>query len=236
MAKRVILWTAPRCLSNAFLCSVSTLTNTKHFHELFSGAFYFGPGSQFMILADEHNIPEDDLTYDGVKNILLNDYPGIDLMFSKELAFCLPESMYDEITSGNKFAEFTHSFLIRDPEHAIYSYCKAIKSEGDKSLMDLSEIEIFYPKLYKLYSFIKEKKGINPVVVDAADLQMHPEETMKSYCDAVGIRFDPKMMSWEAGQFVPRYAYKVWASKDWHATVMQSTGFCKNTAGVHSKK
>ena len=101
--------------------------------------------------------------------------------------------------------------------------------------MDLSEIEIFYPKLYKLYSFIKEKKGINPVVVDAADLQMHPEETIKSYCDAVGIRFDPKMMSWEPGQFVPRYAYKVWASKDWHATVMQSTGFCKNTAGVQKQ-
>ena len=51
-----------------------------------------------MILADEHNIPEDDLTYDGVKKLLLNDSPGIDLMFSKELAFCLPESMYDEIT------------------------------------------------------------------------------------------------------------------------------------------
>ena len=228
MAKRVILWTTPRCLSNVFLCSVSTLNGTKHFHELFSGPHYFVPGSEF-ISANELDIPEEDLTYDGVKNILLSDYPGIDLVFSKELAFCLPESMYDDITNGNKFAEFTHSFLIRDPARAIYSYCKVIESEGDKSLMDLSEMQIFYPKMYRLYSFIKEKKGINPVVVDAADLQIHPEETMKSYCDAVGIQFDPKMMSWEAGQFVPRY--KVWASKHWHATVIKSTGFHKITPG-----
>ena len=44
MAKRIILWTAPRSVSNAFLCSISTLKNTKHFHELFSGVYYFGPG------------------------------------------------------------------------------------------------------------------------------------------------------------------------------------------------
>ena len=224
MAKRVILWTAPRCLSNAFLCSVSSLNNTRHFHELFSGAYYFvAIGNQFSH-ANKH-IPEDDLTYDGVKNILLNDYPGMDLVFSKEFAFCLPEAMYDEITNGSKFAEFTHSFLIRDPEHAICSYYKSIQSEGDNSFMDLSEIKIFYPKMYKLYNFIKEKKGLNPVVVDATDLQTHPEETMRSYCDATGIQFDPKMMSWEPGQFVPRY--KFWASKDWHTTVLQSTSFHK---------
>ena len=225
-AKRIILWTAPRCLSNAFLCSISCLENTKHFHELFSGVYYFTPGSQFHHGGD---IPEDELTYDGVRTLLLADYPGIDLVFSKELAFSLPECMHAEISSGVKFAEFTHSFLIRDPARAIYSYYKGIRSEGDQSFLDLSEIGLFYSKLYKLYNFLKEKKGINPVVVDAADLQANPEKTMNCYCEAVGITFDPKMMSWEPGRFDPRY--KVWSSKIWHSTVLQSTGFIKINPG-----
>ena len=175
------------------------------------------------------NIPEDDLTYDGVKTMLLADYPGMDLVFSKEMAFCLPESMYLEISSGMQFAErFTHSFLIRDPERAIYSYYKGICSEGDQSFLDLSEIGLFYSKLYKLYNFLKEKKGINPVVIDVTDLLTHPDETMKSYCEAVGIQFDPNMISWELGRFDPRY--KVWSSKIWHS-VLQSTGFIKINPG-----
>ena len=107
MAKKIILWTAPRCLSNAFLCSISTLNNTKHLHELFSGPHYFVPGGQYNVAVED--MREEDLTYDGVKRTLLVDYPGVNLLFSKEMAFCLPEKMYHEVTSGN-FADFTHSF------------------------------------------------------------------------------------------------------------------------------
>ena len=140
--------------------------------------------------------------------------------------------MYLEVSIGPKFAEFCHSFLIRDPEKAIYSYYKGIQSEGGEAVikLDPSEMGLFYSKMYKLYNFLKEKKGRNPVVVDAIDLQMHPEKTMKSYCEAVGIQFDPNMMTWETGRFVPRY--KIWTLKGrWHSTVTQSTGFIKINPG-----
>jgi len=225
MAKKVILWTAPRCLSNAFLCSISTLKSTKYFHEVFSGPHYFKLKSQRRYCED---LNEDDLTYDGAKKILLADYPGMNLIFSKELAISLPEEMWHEIISGN-FVDFTHSFLIRDPKRAIYSFYKGM-SHGDKDpLLDPSEIKLFYPKLYKLYNFIKEKTGRNPVVIDAIDLQTNPDEAMKNYCDAVGIQFDPKMTSWKPGSFVPRY--KFWVSGIWHSTVNQSNGFIKINPG-----
>ena len=82
------------------------------------------------------DMPEKDLTYDGARDILLTDYPGMDLLFSKEMAVCLPDSMYLEV-SGNdgKFTDFTHSFLIRDPERAIYSYYKGVLTEGDQTLI-----------------------------------------------------------------------------------------------------
>lgn len=127
--------------------------------------------------------------------------------------------MYPEMCSGSgNFVKFIHSFLIRDPEKSIYSYNKAMQGDSDLAT-DLSEIPLFYSKIYKFYTFVKEKKGTRPVVIDPTDLQTHPEETMKSYCKAVGIQFDPNMMSWEPGHFVPRY--KVWTSNPlMHSTVI----------------
>jgi len=225
MAKKVILWSAPRCLSSAFYRSISTLQKTKHFHELFSGAHYFGPerrNFRFPSGVDLGDLNAKDLTYDASKKLLLADYPNVDLVFTKELAYCLPESMWHEIVSG-KFEGFIHTFLIRDPDQAIYSNYKAILKDcvGDATL-DPSEVGFI--ELYKLYDFVKEKKGINPIVVNAIDLQTHPDETMKSYCDTVGIQFDPKMTSWKKERTQNRY--HLWSSV-WNSTVDQSTGFIK---------
>ena len=64
-------------------------------------------------------------------------------------------------------------------------------------------------------------------MIDAVGLQARPEKIMKSYCDAMGIKFDSKILSWEPGHFVPRY--KNWSSQNvWlHSTVLQSSGFIK---------
>ena len=225
MVKKVVLWTAPRCLSNAFYRSISTLQKTKHFQELFSGPHYFGPqrrNVRFPSHTDLGSLTAEDLTYDASKQILSADYPNVDLLFTKELAYCLPESMWHEIISG-KFKDFTHTFLIRDPERAIYSNYKAIlKDEVGKTTLDPSEVGFI--ELHKLYNFIQEKKSARPVVVDAIDLQTHPDEIMKSYCEAVGIQFDPNMTIWEKGSIATRY--KLWSAV-WHSTVNQSTGFIK---------
>ena len=60
--------------------------------------------------------------------------------------------------------------------------------------------------LYELCNFYKEKRGATPVVVDT---QTHPDDTMKNYCKAVGIPFDPDMTSWEQS-FSDPFAYSFW--------------------------
>ena len=84
--------------------------------------------------------------------------------------------------------------------------------------------EVGFTELYKLYTFIKKKRGINPVVVDAFDLQTHPVETMKSYCEAVGIQFDPNMIKWEKG--TSEKWCKLWSTA-WFSAVDESSGFIK---------
>ena len=221
--KKVILWSAPRCLSTVFYRSMSTLKNTKHFQELFSGPFYFGPERRNFRYPSDFDLGDltpEDLTYDTCKRLLLGDYPNVDLLFSKEFPYCLPESMWHEMISG-KFEDFIHTFLIRDPERAIYSNYKAILTE---CVGNLDPSEVGFIELYKLYNYIKEKKRVNPIVIDAIDLQTHPDETMKSYCDAVGIQFDPKMTSWEKGKTQTRYQFWITA---YNSAVDESTGFIK---------
>ena len=226
--KRVILWSAPRCLSTAFYRSITTLKKTKTFFELYSGVYHFGPNrcsEMYPQLLDSEltleGLSVSDLTYDTAKRLTVADYPDVDIVFTKELACYLPESMYEDMVSG-KFEDVIHTFLIRDPERALYSNYKALlKHQVQGSYLDPPEGG--FNELYKFYNFIKERKGVSPVVVNASDLQTRPGETMKCYCEAVGIPFDPKMITWEPGPF--NISYAPWNS--WMNSVFQSSGFVK---------
>ena len=161
----------------------------------------------------------DDMTYDRAKKLIVANYPG--LVFTKEYACFLPEYMYEDMVDG-EFGEVVHTFLIRDLERALYSNYKGLlKFHMQEPYLDPADGG--FSDLHKFYSFIKEKKGTSPIVIDATDLQMHPDETMKSYCEVVGIQFDPNMTSWEPGTI--RVSYSPWNS--WHDTVLQSSGFNK---------
>ncbi|XP_065897382.1 uncharacterized protein [Dysidea avara] len=231
--KKVILWSPPRCLSNVFCRSIETLKKTKCIRNLFSGPYYFGPNHPCHIYAplldsqlDLEGLSVKDLTYEQMKALVTADYPDVDLVFIKDHPHCLPESLYQDLISG-AFASFIHTFLIRDPERALYSNYKASLSQQLIG-SNLDPPSGGFNEMYKFYNFIKEKQGTTPVIVDAADLQTHPDETMRSFCKAVGICFDSNMMSWEPAPFHGHY--NVWKA-DWHQQVSQSTGFIKTKPG-----
>jgi len=206
-----------------------TLKRTKCFRNLFSGPYYFGPDRQSHLYPplldsqlDLEGLSVKDLTYENMKALLTSD---VDLIFIKDHPYCLPESLYQDLISG-EFVNFIHTFLIRDPERALYSNYKASTCQQLIG-SNLNPPGGGFYEMNKFYNFIKKKQGITPVIVDAADLQAHPEETMKSYCKVVGIPFDPNMTSWEP---VPlRVHYKVLVG--WNQQVNQSTGFVKIKPG-----
>ena len=67
----------------------------------------------------------DDMTYDRAKKLIIANYPGVNLVFTKEHACFLPESMYEDMVDG-EFGEVVHIFLIRDPERALYLNYKSL--------------------------------------------------------------------------------------------------------------
>ena len=54
-----------------------------------------------------------------------------------------------------------------------------------------------------------------------ADILRQPEPALRALCDALGVPFDPAMLSWPAG---PRDTDGVWA-RHWYDGVWRSTGF-----------
>ena len=222
MVKHVILWSAPRCVSTAFERSIETLKNCQVLHEPFSSPYYFGPERQSSQFA---STPIDaKATYDGAADILQAHYPGKELVFAKDLAY---------YTDGKLFRRgldrFTHTFIIRRPERAVYSLFKMAEKDGDE-WGEFDPKEAGFREIHNLYTFVKEKLGYTPVVVDADDLLADPEGMMKAHCSAVGIPYEENMTKWE-----PRPNFSDWRerghifSMHWKAELIQSSGIIKCT-------
>jgi Sulfotransferase domain len=104
-------------------------------------------------------------------------------------------------------AGLTHAFLIRDPRRLLASYARV---RARPTLADLGleqQAEIY--------------RAFGGPVIDAADILRDPRAALAALCGAVGIDFDPAMLSWPAG---PRPTDGVWA-RHWYDSVWRSTGF-----------
>ena len=100
-----------------------------------------------------------------------------------------------------------HAFLIRDPRQLLASYARV---RAEPVLADLGlpqQVEIF--------------RLLGGPVVDAGDVLRQPQAMLAALCGALGVPFDPVMLSWPAG---PRPTDGVWA-RYWYDGVRRSTGF-----------
>jgi len=104
-----------------------------------------------------------------------------------------------------------HAYLIRDPGRLLASYAKVRQAPTMADLGLAQQAEIF--------------QMFGGPVIDAGDLTIRPRQALEALCDALGIPFDPAMLSWPAG---PRPTDGVWA-KYWYASVWRSTGFAART-------
>ena len=174
-------------------------TNIKCFFELFTYPYYFGPSSvtepAIYIKPDYLQIEP---TYAAVQQARLEQHPGVDVVFSKELVKCLPPKdslQYKQTLQA--LGDAKHTFLIRDPAKVVYSQHKVFlkKPSGHET-----HAEVGWQELYDLYNYITKTLGKRAVVINAADLLNNPEEMMKLYCEAIEVPFEPHMTSWEAGK------------------------------------
>ena len=105
------------------------------------------------------------------------------------------------------FAGLRHAFLIRDPRRLLASYARVRSAPTLADLGLAQQAEIF--------------AAFGGPVIDSADILLDPRAALEALCDALGIGFDPAMLSWPPG---PRPTDGVWA-RYWYDSVWRSTGF-----------
>jgi hypothetical protein len=104
-------------------------------------------------------------------------------------------------------------FLIRDPALVVASY---VKSRAHVAPADIGLLQQL-----ALFDELADALGQAPPVIDAERFLQSPDSQLHALCQALGLPFSERMLSWPAG---PRPSDGVWAPH-WYAAVWQSTGF-----------
>jgi len=104
-------------------------------------------------------------------------------------------------------------FLIREPREVITSLALVTPNP---SIEDTG-----YPQQDEIYSWLSEKTGKTPLVVDARDVLEDPGRILHWLCVALDIEFSEAMLSWPPG---PRATDGAWG-KHWYQAVWQTTSF-----------
>jgi hypothetical protein len=193
------LWSAPRSRSTAFSRMMAERGDFTTVHEPFSLLTDFGE----CAVGDRKVHTEPELI------AALREESVRDAVFFKDTTdFHYPGLLADQ----SFLRDAAHTFIIRHPAQAIRSHL-ALNPE-------LTRDEIGFARLAEIFDAVREATGGTPVVVDSDDLLAEPEQTVRAYCERIGIPFLPEALHWQSGM---REEWQ--GTARWHESTSQTTGF-----------
>ena len=199
---RLAMWSGPRTISTAQMRAWENRADTVVTDEPLYGFFLARtginhPGRDEVIgsMPSEWPVVLTQLTSDPLP-------AGHTIFYQKHMT----HHLLPEVDRGAMGA-LRHAFLIRDPRRLLASYAKVRSTPVLADLGLAQQAEIF--------------SRFGGPVIDSADILRQPRAALEALCDALGVPFDPAMLSWPAG---PRDTDGVWA-RYWYDSVHASTGF-----------
>ena len=207
MTIRIAMWSGPRNISTAMMRSFGSRADCHVSDEPYYGAYLKQTGYPHPMAKDV--IADMDCDWRSVTRALNGDPPeGEPLWYQKHM----PSEMVGPVGIAD-LSDHRHAFLIRDPARMIASYAKKMEAVTFED-MGLERLHLYF-------RIEADRLGHAPPVVEGADILAAPEAMLRKLCAALGISWDPAMLSWEPGQH-PEDG--IWAPH-WYGRVMESTGF-----------
>ena len=207
MTIRIAMWSGPRNLSTALMRSFGSRADTYVSDEPFYGAFLKTSGADHPMRDEVIAAMECD--WRTVMEGLRGPAPsGSPVWYQKHMWHHMAGPV-----GHDDFAGFTHAFLIREPERMIASYLRKRETAAFENFGLDRQADFFEREADRL--------GYAPPVIDANDVLTSPEGMLSKLCAALGIAWDPAMLSWAPGR---RDTDGPWAPH-WYAAVEASTGF-----------
>ena len=200
------MWSGPRNLSTAMMYSFAQRPDCAVWDEPFYAAYLALTGLDHPM---RDQIIADGLT-DPAKVVARLTGPnpgGAALFYQKHMTqHMLPEIPRDWM------ADVVNVFLIRHPARVVASYA----AKRENPTLD----DIGFRQQFDLFEHVKAL-GQTPIVIDSHDIRDDPKQALTQLNQAIGLDFDPAMLSWPAGGHEED---GVWAAH-WYGAVHQSTGF-----------
>ena len=193
------LWSAPRSRSTAFERMMRQRGDFTVLHEPFSHTANYG-----STVVDGVELRSEQELLAVLKNL------GGRVFFKDTTDFYYPHLLADT----EFLAKAKHIFLIRHPREAIESHYALHPN--------LKRDEIGFGWLHEIFEAVLAATGTQPVVIDSGDLLAHPAETVRRFCELVGIDFLPEALRWDPA------TPEAWIrSEKWHAATARSVGFAE---------
>ncbi|ETW12325.1 hypothetical protein ATO8_12271 [Roseivivax marinus] len=203
---RIAVWSGPRNLSTAMMYAFGNRSDVHAVDEPFYAAYLAMTGrSHPMGDAIRASQPEDP---EAVIADLTGPIPG-------GRAHAYHKHMAQHMIPGIRrdwIADCTNVILIRHPARVVASFAAKYENPALDEIGFVQQAEL----LEQL-----DAAGRPPVVIDSHDIRAAPKEMLRRLCTAIGLGFDPAMLSWPAGGHA---ADGVWAAH-WYGAVHRSTGF-----------
>ena len=204
---RIAMWSGPRNISTAMMRSFGNRSDTFVTDEPLYAYYLQRTGIPHPMR--EEVIASQSTDWREVVRWLSGPVPhGRPVWYQKHMT----HHLLDEV--GREWLDrVTSCFLLRDPRAVLASYARKRESVTTGDIGMLQQASIF--------DEVCQRSGTVPPVIDAADLLRDPRAMLGRLCQAVGIAFDERMLSWPAG---PRATDGVWG-RHWYGNVERSTGF-----------
>ena len=204
---RIAMWSGPRNISTAMMRAFGARADCAVSDEPFYAAYLAATGLIHPLR--EKVVAAQPVDWRPVAEAMLGPVPdGKPVWYQKHMTHHMVEGF------GREWIESCrNAFLIRAPEAVLASYHRVRE--------DFTLAEIGLPTQVELFFRAGDRLGHTPPVVEGQDVLADPEGVLTALCEALGVAFDPAMLSWAPG---PRPTDGVWAPA-WYASVEQSTGF-----------
>lgn len=204
---KIAMWSGPRNLSTALMYAFAARPDCAVTDEPFYAAYLAATGIDHpmreAVIASQPTDPET------VAQALTGPNPGgKPHWYQKHMTLHLIPAFDRGFLTG-----LTNAFLIRHPAQVIASYAR--KREAP-TLADLGFVQ-----QAELFDRVTDLTGTLPPVISAEAIRADPRAALTRLCAALGLPFDPAMLSWPAG---PKPQDGVWAPH-WYGAVHRSTGF-----------
>jgi hypothetical protein len=204
---RIAMWSGPRNISTAMMRAFGSRADCAVSDEPFYAAYL--AATDLIHPLREEVIRSQPTDWRAVAEAMSGPVPGDKpIWYQKHMTHHMLDGFGREWADGCASA-----FLIRAPEAVLASYHRVRE--------DFTLDEIGLPTQVELFFRAGDALGRLPPVIDGRDVLENPEGLLRALCEALGIGFDPAMLSWAPGV---RPGDGVWAPA-WYSAVERSTGF-----------